>query len=106
MTPRARVRARLNPDYKEILRLSEMLTRANIPHVLERLYDGWKLVYVGADCEGYAVEHCISYGRDADRLEIVGLLTDAEEYIFDGVMGYLTAENVFERIKAHHEGRR
>lgn len=89
--------------YKEILRLSEMLTHAHIPHVLERLYDGWKLIYVDADGACDAVEHFFSYGHEADRLEIIGLLTDDEERIFGGVMGWLTAEDVFQRIKARHE---
>ena len=107
-TPSVRRRP-LNLKYKEILRLSEMLARAQIPHVLERLYDGWKLAGVGDNADGWAgwdvVEHFISYGHEADRLEILGLLTEAEERIFDGVMGYMTAEDVFERIKARHEGR-
>lgn len=95
----------LDLTYKEVLRLSEMLTHAHIPHVLERHYDGWKLVYADAAGRCYAVEHFLSYGHEADRLEIMGLLTDDEERIFDGIMGYMTAEDVFQRIKARHEGR-
>lgn len=37
------------------------------------------------------------YGREKDLLEIMGLLTPEEEKI-NSVIGYLTAEDVFERI--------
>lgn len=50
-----------------------------------------------------AIEHYGSYGKDEDKLEIMGLLTpDEEEH--DSVLGYLTAEDVFERIRKHHNG--
>lgn len=100
-------RDRLNLNYREILRLSEMLTRAHITHVLEHVYDGWHLIYgteYGTVCS--VIEHRLSYGQEADRLEIMGLLTEDELKIFGDVVGWLTAEDVFERIKAHHEGRR
>ena len=38
-----------------------------------------------------------TYGEEDDLLEIMGLLTEEEEKI-DSVTGYLTAENVFDRI--------
>ena len=38
-----------------------------------------------------------TYGEEYDLLEIMGLLTEEEEKI-DSVTGYLTAENVFDRI--------
>lgn len=97
----------LNPAYTEILRLSEMLTRAGIGHVVETLFDGWHIVYGtehGTVCS--VIEHRFSYGQEADRLEIKGLLDEHELVIFGDVVGWLTAEDVFERIKAHHEGRR
>ena len=42
--------------------------------------------------QGYA-----TYGEEDDLLEIMGLLTEEEEKI-DSVTGYLTAEDVFNRI--------
>ena len=48
------------------------------------------------------IEHDGSYGREQDLLEIMGLLTD-EEYEHDEVVGFLSAENVFERIKKHYD---
>lgn len=49
-----------------------------------------------------AIEMESSYGNRQDRIEIMGLLTP-EEACEDDVAGYLTAENVFERIKKHYE---
>lgn len=94
-----------NPNYKEILRLDAMLTEANIPHTLDRLYDGWVLRYPtnGIEMIMDAIEHNGSYGRDNDQLEIMGLLTPEEEE-HDTVLGYLTAEEVFERIRKHYNG--
>lgn len=48
-----------------------------------------------------AIETPFSYGHENDRIEIMGLLTEEEEANFDSVTGNLTAEDVFERIKAH-----
>ena len=44
------------------------------------------------------------YGSEKGLLEISGLMTDEEyEKENDSVLGYLTAENVFARIKKHWE---
>ena len=45
----------------------------------------------------------IQSGAKADRLEIMGLLTSEEEEL-DCVVGGLTAEEVFSRIKNHFKG--
>jgi len=50
------------------------------------------------------IEHEYSYGSQKDLLEIFGLMTKKElEETHDTVLGYLTAENVFERIKKHYQ---
>lgn len=49
-----------------------------------------------------AIEHNGSYGRKSDKIEIIGLLTD-EESEYDSVVGGLSAQEVFERIKNHYE---
>lgn len=54
----------------------------------------------GAVCS--AIETPGSYGSKDDRIEISGLLTE-DEYKHDSVVGGLTAEDVFERIKKHWE---
>ena len=94
----------LNDKYKEIIRLHEMLEENDIPHVIRRWMDGWMVCYPVArpleNCVMDAIEMTGSYGAGEDKLEIQGLLTPEEEER-DSVAGYLTAENVFERIKKH-----
>ena len=48
------------------------------------------------------VEGIGSYGREADKLEIMGLLTP-EEAERDSVAGWLTADDVFRRIQKHYK---
>ena len=95
-----------NSNYQEILKLDRMLTDASIPHTLDRFFDGWQVCYPTREEPELvmdAIEHYGSYGKDEDKLEIMGLLTPDEEEQ-DSVLGYLTAEDVFERIRKHHNG--
>ena len=93
-------------DYQEILRLQKMLEENHIPHVISRWMDGWMVCYPVArpseECVIDAIENSHSYGYSEDLIEIMGLLTPEEEEC-DSVVGHLTAENVFERIKKHWE---
>lgn len=96
----------LNPAYQEILKLDQMLTDAHIPHTLRRIFDGWQVCYPNESQDDYimdAIEHYGSYGKEDDKIEIMGLLTP-EEGEHDSILGYLTAEDVFERIRKHHNG--
>lgn len=92
--------------YQEILRLDKMLTEANIPHTLRKLFDGWQVCYPNTIGSGQttmdAIQHRWSYGGDCNQIEIMGLLTP-EEQEHDDVVGHLTAEQVFERIRNHYE---
>lgn len=90
-----------NYDYQEIRILDELLTEAKIPHDIEKLYDGWQVSYPrrGDGQIMDAIEHYGSYGESADLLEIMGLTMNG-----DNVEGYLTAQEVFERIKMYHDG--
>ena len=107
-------------NYKEILKLDEMLTAAEIPHDLNRhMAGGYQLVYYGKKGKpvapeghfygaGYgaicsAIESPMSYGSEKDLIEIQGLLTPEERKTGRGVAGSLTAEDVFNRIKKHWE---
>jgi hypothetical protein len=96
-----------NPRYREILKLWEMLDNADIPFEVERFFDGWHINYPNGNnpiCS--IIEHYWSYGHRHDLLEIQGLLTDEEiEELDDTVLGFLNAEDVFERIKADMERR-
>lgn len=105
-------------EYKEIFKLKEMLEQAGIPFEfidrtedLSRLpnykecYQSYQICYPqekGRVCS--VIEGFSSYGNDADLLEIMGLLTD-EEAKNDRVMGWLSAEDVFNRIKTHYENK-
>lgn len=103
-------RCALSNRYKEILRLSNMLDDEKIPFTLRRNFDGWQILYPSTpnfpsekdDVVCSVIEHFGSFGQEIDTLEIMGLLTD-EEQECDSVIGYLTAENVLERIKNHYE---
>lgn len=99
----------IKPTYTEIFRLKEMLKKANIPFEFSEMFPemeflrGYSLCYpTKADCECSVIEHGGSYGNEEDLLEIMGLLTEEEEE-YNSVKGYLTAENVFTRIKKHYE---
>jgi hypothetical protein len=106
--------------YTEIFRLKEMLEQAEIPFV----YTDRSFPFTTPLCDGttkfahYHIEYpegmptdkrvCSviqgygSYGGQANLLEIMGLLTPKEEQE-NSVCGFLTAEEVFERIKHHYE---
>lgn len=92
--------------YKEIFKLRDMLDNAGIPYMFENGFmNGGALAYPDREnmiCS--AIEHDGSYGREEDTIEIMGLLSD-EESKYDDVVGWLTAEDVFERIKVHYESK-
>lgn len=93
--------------YKEILRLKSMLEKAKIPFSFYKreLSHGYLLRYPTAGVEKRVcsvIEHDYSYGHEKDLLEIMGLMTKEElKKEHDDVLGYLTAENVFQRIEKH-----
>lgn len=95
-------------SYDEIFKLESMLKAEGIPFAYHRQPDmcGFQICYPedgdGRICS--IILHSGSYGREQGLLEIMGLLKSDEEAC-DDVAGYLTAEDVFERIKAHHNGK-
>jgi hypothetical protein len=95
-------------SYDEIFKLEAMLKAEGIPFICHRLSDmrGFQICYPedGENRVCSVILHSGSYGRGAGLLEIMGLLKPDEEQC-DDVAGYLTAEDVFERIKAHHDGK-
>ncbi|MBR3020442.1 MAG: hypothetical protein IKH57_25825 [Clostridia bacterium] len=97
----------LNSSYQEIIRLENMLTDADIQHRIERAEDGWHICYpdYGERCVCSVIEFTGSQGAKKDRLEIKGLL-NKEEKKFNTVVGHLSAENVFERIRRDWERRK
>lgn len=95
-------------SYDEIFKLEAMLKAEGIPFVYHRRPDmcGFQICYPedGENRVCSIILHSGSYGREQGLLEIMGLLKPEEEE-HDSVAGYLTAEDVFERIKAHHGGK-
>lgn len=84
--------------YNEIFKLKAMLENAGIQYEFRPCFDGYQICYPSAkDRICSVIEQNFSYGSEKDKLEIMGLLTP-EEKECDEVVGYLTAENVFERI--------
>ena len=90
---------------KEIFRLKEMLERENIPfEFIEcKEVEGYQLAYPKfsksneiIECDISVVQHKYSYGNDVNLLEMWDMSKDDTE-------GYLSAEDVFERIKKHYE---
>ena len=84
---------------KEILRLKEMLEKENIPFVfIEREeVKGYQIFKTRmGEIIFSVVQHKYSYGNDVNLLEMW-------EMSKDDVEGYLSAEDVFERIKKHYE---
>ena len=95
-------------SYDEIFKLEAMLKAEGIPFVYHRQPDmcGFQICYPedGENRVCSIILHSGSYGRSEGQLEIMGLLKPDEEQC-DDVAGYLTADDVFERIKAHHDGK-
>lgn len=99
--------------YTEILKLKEMLEKANIPftftddlfgakkegEVDSKKYPAYQ-IRLNKDID--VVQHCYSYGEEKNLLEIMGGLTE-EEGETDGVLGNLMAEEVFKRFKYCYE---
>lgn len=97
--------------YNEILRLKAMLEDAAIPFWWkEKHFDGHLIAYPdkGKDkCVCSVIECQYSFGWKKDLLEIMGLMTQEEKRkTGDDVLGYLTAKNVFNRIKKHWDKQR
>ena len=96
-----------NIDFAEMDKLEQLLVEAGIPYEKSRVFGGKQLQY---PCKGdtrvcSVILHKGSYGRSEGLLEIMGLLTD-KELECDTVAGYLTADDVFGRIKKHWDERR
>ena len=83
-----------------------MLEKAAIPFDFSELHGGFHIVYPCSDgvvCS--AIEHDFSYGCRKDLLEIRGLMTEKEiqDEDDDDVLGFLTAQDVFNRIEKHYK---
>lgn len=102
-------------DFKEIFKLKDMLDKAGIEYeFLDHTTNignmgEWTSYQICCPCSDLKRQYISiiqsfgSHGRDDDLLEIMGLLTpeEAEE---DGVAGWLTAQDVFDRIQDYLKG--
>lgn len=101
----------MNVDYKEIFKLKVMLDKANIPYEFrDRSYSvksiNYKfilfqiIVYNPTDSDRLisVIQGNGTIGNEQDLLEIMGCLTTREEK-YDSVVGYLTAKEVYKRIR-------
>lgn len=102
-------------DFDELEKLDDMLTEAGVPFEnfgMQICYYGpegrpkpkdsnvWQGPGVGAVCSAIAN----GYGSSEGLLEISGLMTQEEmDMVHDTVLGHLTAEDVFVRIRSHYE---
>jgi len=91
--------------YGEIFKLKTMLENAGIPfEFLDRQFSGFESWQICVPADKPTENRIVSvvqgygtYGNEHDLLEIMGLLID-EERKSDSVIGYLTAQEVFDRI--------
>ena len=102
-------------DFDELEKLDALLKTAGIPFEnfgMQICYYGpegrpkpkentiWQGPGMGAICSVIAIGH----GSSEGLLEISGLMTEEEmNKVHDTILGYLTAEDVFARIKTHYE---
>ncbi|MCK9544068.1 MAG: hypothetical protein M0R03_18770 [Novosphingobium sp.] len=103
------VKSNLIMKYTEIFKLRKMLSESKIPfdfidHNLIRPCQRYQICVPSSEPIQKRVISVIqgrgTYGGQDDLLEIRGLLTKDEEEC-DTVAGWLTAENVFARIKKY-----
>ena len=111
--------------YKEIFKLKKMLEDAEIPfEFIDRFEDmvpeekreamrlacpdfEWYQICYPSNSNRWisVIQGLGTYGAEWDKLEIMGGLTPLERYKMgtESVIGWLTARNVFKRIKNHYE---
>lgn len=85
-------------NMKEIRKLIKMLDKEKIPHEDLPLFDGCQVNYPNRQsCVCDAICHSFSYGHEKGLIEIMGLTEEND------VEGYLTAKEVFKRIRKHYK---
>lgn len=105
--------------YREIFKLKRMLEKADIPFefiecfgydkkllsTFPDIMDHYQICYPrkGENQKISVIGGFGAYGYEKDKLEIMGLLTPWERFEGNTVVGWLTAENVFKRIKKDWE---
>lgn len=87
----------------EMQKLMKLLDNAKIPYEVLDCFGTPQVCYpkAGRGCVCDAICHSGSYDYEAGLLEIMGLVD--YETVWDDVEGWLTAEQVFSRIKEHYK---
>lgn len=92
-------------DFTEILKLKRMLEDAAIDFEFKYLNGGYQVLLTEGKIPFLsAVTSIASYGRERGLIEIMGLLED-EELEENSVVGWIDAENVFQRIMKHFQNK-
>lgn len=87
--------------YQPIMRLADLCEREGISFIVRPVFDGLQLVCPNLDVWDFDVIcHMGSYGHEQGLLEVMGAICGSDE---DDVEGYLTVEEVFERIKKYYK---
>ena len=89
----------VNPEYSAVLELDRRLTEAGIPHVLERMLDGWIVCYPASAPnrrDSDAIRHYGSYGAFHDLMEIYGFGLKEPD-------GWCGVDKAFEYFRQAHE---
>lgn len=64
---------RLNFAYTECIALHDVLKAAQVPHLFDRLFDGWQLIVPQDNKAAVScVQHYGSYGHEANLIEMSG----------------------------------
>lgn len=84
----------------EIDKLEKMLIEEGIEYERKPLFGGWQICVPNAEYKEWdAICHSSSYGHERGLLEIMGdCLLAYEELQYDNVLGYMTAEEVMNRV--------
>lgn len=89
----------INSEYTAIFKLDKALNIVNIEHQFidrsNEFGEDYQILIPGVVS---VIQSPYSYGGNDDLLEIMGLLTE-EESQYDDVVGYLTPQEVFNRIE-------
>lgn len=96
--------------YTEIFKLKRMLDKIDLNYeFVDRSTDYFEQYQIMIHDNGEriisVIEGDYSYGGDLNKLEIMGLLTDEEKEL-DSVVGWLSADDVYERIMKYYGSRK
>ena len=89
-------------DFTEFAKVVIYLVENDISCELRPFYGGYLCCVPTYESRDFDfICHSTSYGHEEGLLEIMGAIVTDEESEIDSVVGWLTADNVIERIKKH-----